>query len=172
MELQGSELQAVLITLISLAALLFISNIWLWMRVGRMNRRYKAVMNGIQVENVEELLVTIQHELTGLKEHDGKQKKQIEMILQRLQTMKSHLGFVRYNAFAQQGSELSFSLAILDEEQDGIVLTGIHSREDSHLYAKPVEKGQSSYALSPEEKTVIGQAASQRRSHSDLGSRS
>jgi hypothetical protein len=74
--------------------------------------------------------------------------------------MKSRLGVQRYNAFSQEGgSDLSFSIVILDEEQDGVVLTGIHGREQTFIYAKPVEKGQSSYSLSPEEKVLIDRIA-------------
>lgn len=164
MELQGSELQTVLLTLLGLTVFLLISHIWLWLRVGRMRKRYKAMMNGMQAGNVEELLITVQNHLNDLKGNDEEQRQQIEFVLARLQTMKSNMGFIRYNAFAHQGNDLSFSLAILDEGQNGVVLTGIQSRDDSYLYAKPVERGQSSYALSPEEKTAIGQVGSRKHS--------
>ena len=47
---------------------------------------------------------------------------------------------------------MSFSLAILSEQEEGIVLTGLHNRESSYVYAKPLKDGQSKYPLSPEEK--------------------
>ncbi|MNC64127.1 hypothetical protein D3C75_1143020 [compost metagenome] len=87
-----------------------------------------------------------------------------------MRTMKSNVSIKRYNAFSQQGSDLSFSMAILDDEQDGVVLTGIHSREESYLYAKPVDKGQSSYTLSPEEKEVIAQNAVRKQAALSAGS--
>ena len=50
---------------------------------------------------------------------------------------------------------MSFSLAILSEEEEGIVLTGLHNRESSYVYAKPLKDGQSKYPLSPEEKEAV-----------------
>ena len=58
---------------------------------------------------------------------------------------------MRYKAFEDVGSDLSFSVAILDSYNDGIILTGIYSRHDSVTYAKPVDKGISRYELSEEE---------------------
>ena len=70
------------------------------------------------------------------------------------------VGIVRYNAFKDTGSDLSFALALLDENNSGVVLNGIYSREMSNIYAKPVEKGNSSYTLSSEEAEAIRRAIS------------
>ena len=70
------------------------------------------------------------------------------------------IGIVRYNAFKDTGSDLSFTLALLDENNNGVVLNGIYSREMSNIYAKPVEKGKSKYTLSDEEKEAISKAMS------------
>ena len=64
----------------------------------------------------------------------------------------------RYNAFKDTGSDLSFTLALLDEKNDGIVLNGIYARDSSNIYAKPIEKGESKYILSNEEKEAINRA--------------
>ena len=68
------------------------------------------------------------------------------------------MGIVRYSAFQDTGSDLSFSLALLDEKNNGIVMNGIYSREMSNIYAKPVEAGKSSYTLSEEEQQAIEKA--------------
>ena len=68
------------------------------------------------------------------------------------------VGIVRYNAFKDTGSDLSFALALLDENNDGVVLNGIYSREMSNIYAKPVEKGNSKYTVSEEERKAIQKA--------------
>lgn len=65
------------------------------------------------------------------------------------------VGIVRYSAFKDMGSDLSFALAILDEKNDGIVLNGIYSREISNIYAKPITNGTSKYTISEEEKQAI-----------------
>ena len=65
------------------------------------------------------------------------------------------IGIVRYSAFKDIGSDLSFTLALLDEKNDGVILNGIYSRELSNIYAKPIQNGTSTYTLSEEEKQAI-----------------
>jgi len=71
------------------------------------------------------------------------------------------IGIYRYNAYQDTGSDLSFTLAILDESNNGVVLNGIYSREMSNIYAKAVEKGTSIHTLSEEEKEAIQKAINQ-----------
>jgi hypothetical protein len=75
--------------------------------------------------------------------------------------MKSKVAISRYNAFDKQGSDLSFTVALMDEEANGVLLTGIHSREQTYVYAKPVEGGKSTYNLSPEEKDTLNRTLQQ-----------
>lgn len=69
-----------------------------------------------------------------------------------------NVGFIRYNAFGDMGSDLSFSVALLDEKYSGVVITSIYAREDSNVYAKPIVRGQSEYKLSVEEIQAIDRA--------------
>lgn len=64
-------------------------------------------------------------------------------------------GFVRYNPFGDVGGNQSFSLAILDKQNSGYVISSIHSREGTRVYSKTVTKGESDYNLSEEEKKAI-----------------
>jgi hypothetical protein len=64
-------------------------------------------------------------------------------------------GFVRYNPFGDVGGNQSFSLALLDKMDTGYVISSIHSREGTRVYAKSVEAGASEYNLSEEEKKAI-----------------
>lgn len=68
------------------------------------------------------------------------------------------IGMVRYNAFKDTGSDLSFTLALLDMYNNGVVLNGIFARDSSNIYAKPVNSGESNYVLSNEEKEAIQKA--------------
>ena len=68
------------------------------------------------------------------------------------------VGIVRYSAFADVGSDLSFALALLDSKNNGIVLNGIYASDSSNIYAKPIINGTSTYALSNEEKEAIEKA--------------
>ncbi|MBR3254894.1 MAG: DUF4446 family protein [Clostridia bacterium] len=68
------------------------------------------------------------------------------------------IGMVRYSAFRDTGSDLSFALALLDRENNGVILNGIYSREMSNIYAKPVKKGETTYTLIDEEKQALKKA--------------
>lgn len=70
----------------------------------------------------------------------------------------SRVGFVRYDAFDDTGSELSYALALLNREGDGIVLTSIYSRTDTRTYGKAVEKFVTATAASGEELRAIEMA--------------
>lgn len=110
------------------------------------------------VHGLEDVLHAVHDHLTSL---DRKQQEHEETLRQqerRLTAMKGRVSVHRFNAFAETGSDLSFSVAIVNDEQDGVVITGLHGREQTFLYAKPIDKGQSAYMLTPEEKIAISQA--------------
>lgn len=65
------------------------------------------------------------------------------------------LGVVRFNAFQGVGSDLSFTVAFLDGRKDGVVLSSLSGRDESRVYAKPWQGGQSAYQLTAEEKDAV-----------------
>jgi hypothetical protein len=66
-----------------------------------------------------------------------------------------HVAVVRYDAFGDMGGRLSFTVALLDDASDGVVMTSIHGRTESRTYAKGVKSGASEQSLSPEEQQAI-----------------
>jgi len=72
------------------------------------------------------------------------------------------VGIVRYNPFSNVGGKQSFSIALLDGNNDGIVLTSLYGREGSRVYAKPLKNGVSEYSLSSEEKEAIEAAGAEK----------
>lgn len=68
-----------------------------------------------------------------------------------------HVNVVRYDAFKEMGGHLSFSLALLDARQDGVVLSALNDRDGARLYAKPVAGGRSTFTLSEEEQRALTQ---------------
>ena len=69
-----------------------------------------------------------------------------------------HLAVVRYDAFGDMGGRLSWSMALLDEGGDGLVLTSIHGRSDARTYAKDIAGWAGTMPLSPEEEEAVSQA--------------
>jgi hypothetical protein len=74
-----------------------------------------------------------------------------------------NVGIVRFDAFEDLGGRLSFAVALLDEEGSGVVLSSINGRQETRIYAKPIERGESRINLSEEESESIRRALSEAR---------
>ncbi|PTX62420.1 uncharacterized protein DUF4446 [Melghirimyces profundicolus] len=101
--------------------------------------------------------------LKELTDENGAQGLQLMHLLSRLDSstrkLQGRLGLVRYNAVGERATDMSFSLALINEEKDGVVISSLFSNHGpSYIYAKPVEGGESAYPLSKEEKQAIEQA--------------
>lgn len=127
-------------------------------RISKIRTKYNQLVRGIEGVNVEELLIK-----TGEEIHDMDIKiNNFEINLKEIETKLAFaiqkVGFVRYDAFAEMGNELSFSIALLDNFKNGFVLTSIYGREHTTSYAKPLKFGKSVYPLSVEEIQAIDRA--------------
>ena len=94
--------------------------------------------------------------------------KEVEKISQDLEDLKKQgnfsiqkVGIVRYNPFSGVGGDQSFSIALLDGDNNGVVITSLYSREGNRVYGKAVENGRSEYSLSDDEKKAISKADAQ-----------
>jgi len=81
--------------------------------------------------------------------------KELEVTRGELRETLQHLAVVRYDAFGDTGGKLSWSMALLDDQGDGVVLTSINSRADARTYAKEIKAFTSEAKLSPEEEEAI-----------------
>lgn len=85
-------------------------------------------------------------------------KKEFKKISEQNRACIQKVGIVRYNPFSDTGSDQSFSIALLDGDNNGIVITSLYSRDGNRVYAKPLENSASEYSLSSEEKEAIKKA--------------
>ena len=81
---------------------------------------------------------------------------EIHRLRRDVSTTLRHMAVVRYDAFGDMGGHLSWSMALLDDGGDGVVLTSIHGRSDSRTYAKNISSWSANQQLSPEEDEAIG----------------
>jgi hypothetical protein len=84
--------------------------------------------------------------------------EQVNQILETIPRAFQRIGFVRFNPFGDTGSDQSFSIALLNGRDEGLVLSGLYSRGGMRIYAKPVAGARSEYTLSDEEQQAISQA--------------
>ncbi|HKE71860.1 MAG TPA: DUF4446 family protein [Nocardioidaceae bacterium] len=89
-------------------------------------------------------------------------RKEVEALRDDAAQALRHLAVVRYDAFRDMGGHLSWSLALVDDEGNGMVLTSIHGRNDVRSYAKGIAGWKSGQELSPEESEAIGYARNKR----------
>ncbi|MFB4325186.1 DUF4446 family protein [Priestia sp. BR_2] len=167
-ELIMEQLHWFVVGMVMIILILWITLIVQGAKLRKMKRRYDVMMAGSGVEDIESLLVQLKIQMDEIEEGHASHQKMLDSINGNLKGMKSKVGIVRYNAFGERGNEMSFSLAILSEEEEGIVLTGLHNRESSYVYAKPLKDGQSKYPLSPEEKEAVTLALQEGKNGSTL----
>lgn len=138
--------------------LLFIIIIILFRSINKLEAKYRRMMRGVSGKNIEELIVKRLDEIDNANKKCEEALEHSKVLEEKLKECVQKVAIMRYKAFENVGSDLSFSIAILDGNNDGVVLTGIYGREESTTYAKPVDKGISRYDLSEEEITVLNEA--------------
>ena len=119
------------------------------------NKFMKKIGNG---KNIEEDLENYMYRVERVEKQNAEIISYCKNLDDEVAKCIQKVGMVRYSAFKDTGSDLSFAVAMLDENNDGVVFNGIYSREMSNIYAKPVKKGVSEYTLSEEEKEAIRRA--------------
>lgn len=142
---------------IGLLSLLIIFIIYSY-RTNKSIKRYKQLVNGINDINIEDLLLRINKEIKDMNRDINLLEQNIGDIRTKLAFAIQRVGFIRYNAFDDMGSQLSFSIALLDEFKNGFVITSIYGREDTVTYGKAIKDGTSNIPLSAEEMIAIDRA--------------
>lgn len=124
----------------------------------RFYRQYATLNNGVEKENVLGLVQKLMKQQGLLEQLSTNQAKQIKQIEEENKLHIQKIGFVRYNPFNETGGDNSFSLSLLDKQANGFVLTCLHTRDRTRVYAKPIKSGKSTYELSKEESKALDNA--------------
>ena len=134
---------------------LYIVNV---MQMNQLKKRYKIFMNGKNARNLEKTLIERLDQVDALMEANAQNEKTIQSLISKMKFTFQKVGLVKYDAFNEMGGKLSFSLALLNEVNDGFVLNAVHSREGCYTYVKEIIGGNSVILLSPEEKEALDMA--------------
>ena len=120
------------------------------------NKKYikfmKQLGNG---NNLDEMLKDYLRDVKEIKRDNSEIKAYYTKLDSDIASCIQKVGLVRYNAFRDVGSDLSFAIALLDGNDTGVVLNGLYGSDSSNIYAKPVKNGVSTYQLSEEEKYAL-----------------
>jgi hypothetical protein len=143
---------------IVVAALALLLALWLALRVRSLGRRSAAP----RAQAAPDVVAALEREVTrvdGLSRSlDEVQRRLPEMVEQDRHAVQ-HVGVVRYNPFEDTGGQQSFALALLDDKADGVVLSSLHSRQQSRIYLKAITGGTSDTQLSKEEAEAVRRAS-------------
>lgn len=123
-----------------------------------LNRRITRFTRGKNAANLEEVMLDNFSQIRQIVNNERKQNKNIDMINDKFLSTFCKIGLVKYDAFKEMSGKLSFSLALLTENHDGIIITSMHSREGCFTYCKEITNEESYYVLSTEEKLALNVA--------------
>ncbi len=159
----AAHLEAVSLVLVVLLAAGTVALVILDWRMGRLVRRYEALARGTSAESLEGIIEEYARCVRCLESDLDDLKRFVEDMHLASRRYIQGIGIVRFNAFENTGGDQSFALALLDAAGDGFVLSSLHGRDESRVYAKPVEQGSSRYTLSAEEQQAVNHALQRKR---------
>ena len=137
---------------------LIVLNIISLVKIKNLNKRLRKFMKGKDARSLENEINGLYEDNKFLKNMVDNNKKDIRDLNRRFAKAFQKIGLVKYDAYQQMGGLLSFSLALLDEDNNGLILNSVHSTEGCYTYTKEVRMGECKLELSNEEKVALDQA--------------
>lgn len=123
--------------------------------IHKMTKIYKKFMQGKSAKSLEHEIVGLFEDNKFLKTAIEKNKKDIRILYKNFESAFQKFGVVKYDAFNQVGGQLSFCIALLDENNNGFILNSVHSAEGCYSYTKEIRNGESEISLGNEEKKAL-----------------
>lgn len=124
-------------------------------RLGRALRGYRSLVGGGEAGSLREVIESQFGRVDRMAQRLADADSVHDRLERRTLSSIQHVGLVRFNPFEDTGSDQSFAIALLDGERDGLVISSLHGRANTRVFAKPVRAGASSHALSDEEEQAI-----------------
>lgn len=155
MGLGGMDLTYLFLVLAAVTLILLVMVIVLIVQFRKLSKRYQKFMGGKNAKSLEKDIVGLYEDNKLIKASMDKSRKDIENLYRKFEGAFQKIGIVKYDAFNQMGGQLSFSLALLDENDNGFILNSVHSAEGCYSYTKEVKAGLCDIALGDEEKKAL-----------------
>lgn len=143
---------AVLIIILMILIIIQIVN------TSKLKKKYMKFMQGKDAKSLEKDIIGLYEDNKFIKAAAEKNKKDIRELYKNLESAFQKVGIVKYDAFQQMGGQLSFSLALLDENDNGFILNSVHSTDGCYSYTKEIKNGHCSITLGEEEKEALDMA--------------
>ena len=156
----STELLA-LIVVIVLAVVCLITIILLIItlcKLKKIRRRVDELTRGKDTESMEDIILNFFERIESLEDGEKVTRSDLKEIKNNLKIAYQKTGLVKYDAFREMSGALSYSLALLDKENNGVLISSMYSREGCYSYAKKIVNGESEINLSEEEAEALKQA--------------
>lgn len=128
-------------------------------RQTRLLHRYRLLLNGESGKQFDQLLIGQGEEIAAIQAQLNQHAERVAELERNAPNYVQRTGVVRFNAFPDAGSDLSFAVAVMDANNNGFVISSLYGRHESRTYAKPIRAGVSTYLLTDEEKQAIALAS-------------
>lgn len=148
----------VLISILILFMIMFILVVIQHLKLNKIKKSYEKFMRGKNVRSLENEIAGLFEDIDFLKKSFQKTDVDIKEMKQNLLFTYQKVGIVHYDAFREMGGKLSFSIALLNGNNDGYILNSVHSTEGCYTYTKEVVGGSSYIMLGEEEKEALEKA--------------
>ena len=126
-----------------------------------LKRRVDSLTRGKDTESMEDIILSYLQRVESLEEGEEITRAALTAIKDNLKITYQKKGLVKYDAFREMSGALSYSLALLDKENNGVLISSMYSREGCYTYAKDIVNGESKINLSEEEAEALKQAMNQ-----------
>lgn len=127
-------------------------------QTGKLKKRLDKFTLGKNGKSLEKDIVGLYEDNKFLRSSVDANKKDIRLLTKTMENTFQKMGIVKYDAFRQMGGQLSFSLALLNEKNDGFVINSVHSTEGCYSYTKEIRNGECNIALGVEEQKALDMA--------------
>jgi hypothetical protein len=154
----SSSAGSVAVIALALAALALAGVVLLLARQQRLLGQYQHLMTGTSGGNLEAMLYDHVDQARRAADVAKEADQRARRLEQEARANFQHLGLLRFNPFRDTGGDQSFALAIADDHGQGVVVSSLHTRDMTRVYAKPLIGWESSYSLTDEEKQAIALA--------------
>ena len=134
---------------------LLIMQIRLMGKFKKLYRTYDRFMRGKDMDSMEETVRAQFERIEALEKSNEEKDRQIESIFENLQHVYQKTGLVKYDAFREMSGKLSYAVALLDKEDNGILVNSMYSREGCYSYVKTISGGKCSIEMSEEEQKAL-----------------
>lgn len=149
------DLGIIILILFILVIILIVLSVLLFVKSVKQEKRLISFMSGKDGVSLEDDIKKIHEENKYLKKCTDKNKSDIKVLYKKAEKSFSKIGLVKYDAFQQMGGQLSFSLAMLDENFDGFIMNSVHGTDGCYSYTKEVKGGICNLTLSKEEEKAL-----------------